>query len=70
MRESLLVTSVYKSCVVTMNGKDSRVDLIVLDLVGFDVILEMDWLVSCNATIDSHHKTVKFAMLSETPFEF
>ena len=54
MGESLLVNFVYRSCVVTVNGKDFIVDLIVLDLVDFDAILGKDWLASCHATINCH----------------
>ena len=39
---------------ITVNGKDFRMDLIVLDLIDFDVILGMDWLASYHATIDCH----------------
>ena len=58
MGESPLVNSVYRTCLVTMNGRNSMVDLIVLDLVDFDVILGMDWLASCHATVNCHKKTV------------
>ena len=58
MEESLSVTSMYRSCLVTIDGKDSMVDLIVLDLIDFDVILGMDWLASCHATVNCHKKTV------------
>ena len=42
MGESLLVASMYMSYVVTVNDKDSMVDLIVLDLVDFNIILGID----------------------------
>ena len=54
----------------TVNGKDFRVDLIVLDLVDFDVILGMDLLASYHAIVDCQQKTVQFAVLVETPFQF
>ena len=70
MGESLLVTFVHRSCLVTINGKDFMVDLIVLDLMDFDVILGMDWLASYHVTIDCHHKIARFAISGEAPFEF
>ena len=62
MGESFLVNSVYRSCMVTVNSKDSRVDLIVLSLVDFNVILRMEWLASCHAIVDCHQETVQFTM--------
>ena len=44
--------------------------MIMLDMVDFDVILGMDWLASCHATLDCHSKVVKFNMLGEPTFTF
>ena len=40
--ESLLVKYVYKACEVTMVDREIVADLIVLDMLEFDVILGMD----------------------------
>lgn len=42
----LVMDRVYQSCVVTFAGHETRVDLIILDMVDYDVILSMNWLAS------------------------
>ena len=66
--EPLLVSHVYKSCEVSLEGKESLVDLMILDMIDFDVILGMDWLASCYASVDCHLKVVRFEIPGETPF--
>ena len=39
--ESVIVEKVYRSCLVTFVGSNTHVDLIILDMVDFDVILGM-----------------------------
>jgi hypothetical protein len=48
--------------VVTIQGRDTRVDLILLDMVDFDLILGMDWLSPHRAVLDCYAKTVTLAM--------
>ncbi|XP_070029976.1 uncharacterized protein [Nicotiana sylvestris] len=40
----------------------TSVDLLLLDMVDFDVILEMDWLSPYHAILDCHAKTVTLAL--------
>ena len=53
--ESVIVEKVYRSCLVTFVGSNTHVDLIILEMVDFDVILGMTWLspnfaiLDCNA---------------------
>ncbi|KAH0645440.1 hypothetical protein KY284_033324 [Solanum tuberosum] len=47
---------------VTIQGYDTRVDLILLDMVDFDVILGMDWLSPYHAISECYAKTVTLAM--------
>ena len=48
MRESLMVQLVYKSYVVSVDGIEMLANLMLLDMVDFDIILNMDWcFVSC-----------------------
>ncbi|KAJ1405132.1 Zinc finger, CCHC-type [Sesbania bispinosa] len=68
--EILLVDCVYRSCVVSIEGKELFANLIALDMVDFDVILGMDWLASHYATLDCHNKVMKFEMLGESGFSF
>ena len=39
--ESVIVEKVYRSCLVTFVGSNTHVDLIILEMVDFDVILGM-----------------------------
>ncbi|XP_015169165.1 uncharacterized protein [Solanum tuberosum] len=43
-------------------GRDTRADLILLDMVDFDVILGMDWLSPYRAVLDCFSKTVTLAI--------
>ncbi|XP_017984326.1 PREDICTED: uncharacterized protein LOC108663622 [Theobroma cacao] len=58
----------YESCVVRVKNKNTLVDLVVLDTLDFDVILGMDWLSPCHASVDCYHKSVRFDFPSEPSF--
>ncbi|EOY19242.1 Uncharacterized protein TCM_044240 [Theobroma cacao] len=58
----------YESCVVRVEDKDTLVNLVVLDTLDFDVILGMDWLAPCHASVDCYHKLVKFDFPCERSF--
>ncbi|KAH0669070.1 hypothetical protein KY289_023563 [Solanum tuberosum] len=64
---SLVVDQMLRSCLVTIQGCDTRVNLILLDMVDFDVILGMDWLSPYHAVLDCYIKTVTLAMPSISP---
>ncbi|XP_070032230.1 uncharacterized protein [Nicotiana tomentosiformis] len=64
--DSVVVDCVYRSCGVTFCGCETRTDLLLLDIVDFEVILGMDWLSSYHAILDSHANTVTLVM-SEMP---
>ncbi|GMH10559.1 hypothetical protein Nepgr_012400 [Nepenthes gracilis] len=51
---------VYPGCVMEVDEKCLIVDLVLLDMGGFDVILGMDWLAKNHATIDCFTKKVYF----------
>ena len=70
MGNSLLANLIYRSREVLVGGKLSTLDLIVLDMVDFDVILGKDWLASCHATLDCHSKVVKFSLPGDPAFTF
>lgn len=42
--ESVLIEKVYRSCLVSFVGRKTYVDLIILEIVNFDIILGMTWL--------------------------
>ena len=50
--EFILAERVYRNCPICINHKNTMADIVELDMVNFDVILGMDWLPSCCASID------------------
>lgn len=61
---------ICKCCVVMVDNQELMVDLVVLDIQGFDVILRMDWLAKYHASVDCYAKTVTFHMPGNLPFTF
>ena len=59
--ESVIVEKVYRSCLVTFVGSNTYVDLVILEMVDFDVILGMTWLSPQFAILDCNAKTVTLA---------
>ncbi|XP_070055328.1 uncharacterized protein [Nicotiana tomentosiformis] len=59
---SVVVDQIYRSCVVTFCGYETRADLLLLDMIDFDVILGMDWLSPHHTILDYHAKTIILAM--------
>ncbi|XP_070020805.1 uncharacterized protein [Nicotiana sylvestris] len=58
--ESVKITRVYRGCIVSVQGRNTKADLIELEMLDFDVIMGMDWLSSCYAMLDCHAKIVRF----------
>ena len=57
--KSILAERVYINCVVSIYHRDTLADLVELEMVDFDIILGMDWLHACYASL-----TVEPALLS------
>ncbi|XP_050231288.1 uncharacterized protein LOC126680248, partial [Mercurialis annua] len=70
MSEGVVVDVVYPSCPVVIQGRELCADLIVLDVLSFDVILGMDWLSRHYASIDCRGKSVEFRIPGDLPFSF
>ncbi|XP_070002150.1 uncharacterized protein [Nicotiana sylvestris] len=68
--ESVKVTRVYKGCTVSVQGRNTKADLIELEMVDFDVIMGMDLLSSFYAMLDCHAKIVRFQFPNEEVFEW
>ncbi|XP_070013102.1 uncharacterized protein [Nicotiana sylvestris] len=62
MGDSIMVDHVHLSCVVVIRGLKTRVGLLLLNMVDFDVILGMDWLSTYHAILDYHAKTMTLAL--------
>ncbi|XP_070041226.1 uncharacterized protein [Nicotiana tomentosiformis] len=60
--DSIMVDYVYRSCVVTIRGNETKVDLLLLSMIDFEVIFCMDWLSPYHVILDYHAKTVTLAM--------
>ncbi|XP_050227663.1 uncharacterized protein LOC126677201 [Mercurialis annua] len=60
MGESMDADIVYSSCPVNVQGRELLADLILLEVLAFDVILGMDWLARHNASVDCREKLVTF----------
>ncbi|XP_070041200.1 uncharacterized protein [Nicotiana tomentosiformis] len=61
--DSIMVGRVYHACLVTIRIYETRVELLLLDMVDFDVILGIDWLSPYHAIFDYHAKTVTLSIL-------
>ncbi|XP_070029167.1 uncharacterized protein [Nicotiana sylvestris] len=62
MVDPIVVDSLYQSCLVVLCGFETRVDLLLLSMVDFDIVLGMDWLFPYHAILDFHAKMVTLAM--------
>ncbi|XP_070004218.1 uncharacterized protein [Nicotiana sylvestris] len=60
--DAIMVDCVYRYCVVVIEGLETSVDLLLLDMVDFDVILGIDWLSPYYTILDCHAKTVTLAL--------
>ena len=60
----------FKVVPVKIAGRELPVDLMVLEMVDYDMILGMDWLSKCNATIFCRRKKVVFQPFEEEIFEY
>ncbi|XP_049405070.1 uncharacterized protein LOC125868479 [Solanum stenotomum] len=63
--ESIIARRVYRNCIVTVCDRDTLADLIELEMFEFNVIMGMDWLASCYATMDCRTKRVHFHFPNE-----
>ncbi|XP_070014201.1 uncharacterized protein [Nicotiana sylvestris] len=68
--ESVKVTRVYRGCIVSVQGRNTKADLIELEMVDFDVIMGMGWLSSSYAMLDCHAKIVRFQFPNEEVLEW
>ena len=61
---------ILRRCTVLVDDRELFVDLVVLDILGYDVILGMDWLSKYHASIDCLKKVVTFRPPDEEEFLF
>ena len=65
--ESVIIEKVYMPCLVTFVGSNTHVDLVILEMVDFNVILGMTWLSPNFAILDCNAKTVTLAKPGTDP---
>ena len=65
--ETVIVEKVYRSCLVTFMGSNTHVDLVILEMVDFDVILGMTWRSPNFAILYCNTKTVTLAKPGTDP---
>ncbi len=58
--ESIVAKRVYRNYPISLSHRVTHIDLVELDMLDFDVILGMNWLHSCSASIDCRTRLVKF----------
>ncbi|XP_070007252.1 uncharacterized protein [Nicotiana sylvestris] len=68
--ETVKVTRVYRGCIVSVQGRNTKADLIELEMVDFNVNIGMDWLSSCYAMLDCLAKIVRFQFPNEEVLEW
>ncbi|XP_070055050.1 uncharacterized protein [Nicotiana tomentosiformis] len=60
--DSIIVDRVYRSFLIAISYFETIADLLLLNMVDFDIILGMDWLSPYHAILDCYTKTVMLAM--------
>ena len=58
--ESVVAKRVYRNCPIMLSNRFSYVELVDLYILDFDIILGMDWLHACFASMYCRTKEVKF----------
>ena len=68
--ELILRTSVFKGCKILLEVVVLKANLILLEMIDFDVILGMDWLSSHRVSMDCFTKKIVFRKLGYLELEF
>ncbi|XP_070058141.1 uncharacterized protein [Nicotiana tomentosiformis] len=68
--DSIVVDRVYHICLVPNGSYDTMVNLLLLDMVDFNVILGMDWLSPSHAILDYRAKSVTLSVTGLPPLEW
>ncbi|XP_018855499.2 uncharacterized protein K02A2.6-like, partial [Juglans regia] len=68
--EIVCCSKVALGCPLDLGGRTLDADLIVFKLLGFDIILDMDWLYRYSANIDCRRRVIGFQLSDEDYLEF
>ena len=66
----VVAKSVYINCPIMLPNRVTHVELVKLDMVNFDIILGMDWLDNCFASIECRTRIVRFNFPNEPIVEW
>ena len=70
LSDSLDTDVVLLGCPVLIKGRELLVDLVLLDMMDFDMILGNDWLPQHYAIVDYRRKEVFFRIPNDEEFKF
>jgi hypothetical protein len=65
----VICRKIVMSCLIHIDGRTLTANLIVFDMEGFDIILEMDWLSNNHAIIDCHNKEIIFRLPDDSKIQ-
>ena len=68
--ESVVAEMVYRNCPLMLSNRVSHFDLVELDILDFDIILGMDLLHACFASIDCRTRVGRFNFPNEPVVEW
>ncbi|XP_070057007.1 uncharacterized protein [Nicotiana tomentosiformis] len=68
--ELVIARCIYRGCPIKVYHRLPVADLVELEMVDFDVIIGMEWLKSCYATVGCRTKIVSFEFPSEPVLEW
>ncbi|XP_065854728.1 uncharacterized protein [Euphorbia lathyris] len=60
----------FKNCLVKVGERELLADLVLLEMLDFDVLLGMDWLASYHPSLNCYSKLVTFKIPGEIEFQF
>ena len=68
LSNELEIDIVFPSCPVLVESRELLANLVLLDVIDFDVIVGMDWLANYYATVDCREKEVIFRIPNDEEF--
>ena len=70
LSDELETNIVFLSYPVLVEGQELRADLVLLDVIDFNIILGIDWLAQHYTTLDCREKEVIFRIPNDVEFRF
>ncbi|XP_048133445.1 uncharacterized protein LOC125314643 [Rhodamnia argentea] len=70
LKDSVIAAVGCPSCRLVVDGHESEIDPIVLEMYDFDLIVGMGWLTKQRATMDCYRTAIQFRPLDGAGFEF